>query len=151
MALYTNQQFPPVAADLAAYPNSVGGRIMAAVGGQNMATIAGVTALVAEFQNLGWTWNPNVGGRSAAQGRELLDRQIAAIGNGECGWVAHAMRELLATPAPYGFGIAAAATATYAGNGDGFLSAHAGIVHNLPANTSAGPGCRPCRRPRSGT
>jgi hypothetical protein len=109
---------------------------MAACQGNAAANIADMIAIVAEFQNLGWTWDPNVGGRSPENGRQLLDRQIAAIGRGECGWLAHALNELLAAPAPYGFGVVGAVTQTYDGNGEGFVSPHAGVVHNLPANIS---------------
>jgi hypothetical protein len=139
MGIYTTNLYPPVnAVDIAAWPNSVGGRIMAAVPGNTATTVAEMTALVNAFQGLGWTWNPNIGGRGRGKGRELLDRHIANIGSGECGYLAHALNELLAAPAPYGFGIVGSVTATYDGaaNAHGFLSVHNGNVHNLPPNTS---------------
>ena len=139
MGIYTTNVYPPVnAVDIAAWPNSVGGRIMAAVPGNTATTLAEMTALVNEFQGLGWTWDPHIGGRGSASGRALLDRHIANIQSGECGYLAHALNELLAAPAPYGFGIVGSVTATYAGaaNADGFLSVHNGNVHNLPPNTS---------------
>lgn len=144
MGLYTNQNFAaPLTADLVTWPNTVGGRIMAALAVNNAETLAEMNAVIAEFQNIGWTWNPNIGGRSAAHGRALLDLGIAAAGRqGECGFLAHALNELLATPAPYGFGVTGAVTATYAGipdaHGDdqGFISHHVGIHHNLAANMS---------------
>jgi hypothetical protein len=143
MGLYTNLTNPPnpSAADLLLWPNTVGGRIMAACVGNNAATLVEMAAIVAEFQNIGWTWNPNIGCRSGAVARGLLDLGIAAAGReGECGFLAHALNELLAAPPPYGFGVVGATTATYDGTandtGMGFIANHAGIWHNLPANMS---------------
>jgi hypothetical protein len=143
MGLYANLTNPPNPnpVDLLTWPNSVGGRIMAAanLAGNTATTLPEMIALIGEFQNIGWTWNPGIGGRNDDRGKHLLDLGIAAAGReGECGFLAHALKVLLEAPAPYGFGIGAglAATVTYDGGGNGFVSPHAGVHHNLPANTS---------------
>ncbi len=147
MGLYSNWDYAnvghlPAGADLAAWPNSVGGRIMNAVGAANVSSLVGMSSVVAEFQNIGWVWDPSVAGRSELSGKSLLDRQIA--GRGECGWLATALHILLKTPAPYGFGQPGSEFRVYSGlagadpapaiQGDGFVAHHAGLHHALPAN-----------------
>jgi hypothetical protein len=150
MGLYTNWKYNdpnhvPAIADQGAWPNSVGGRIMQAPAlvGININTLPGMTALVNEFQNIGWAWDPSIAGRTAESGKTLLDRQIA--GRGECGFLAAALHILLKTPPPYGFGQAGSDIRVYSGKagadngandiqGDGFVAQHNGLPHGISPN-----------------
>ena len=148
MGLYSNwnhaaAHHQPSVVDRARWRSSCGGRIMQAchTAGHDHTTLVGMRAIVAEFQNVGWTWNPSTAGRGAGAGRTWLDRQAA--GAGECGFVGAALAELLMTPQPYGFGLArgqpaSPATAVYNGGGGGwgFLADHVGLHHGLTANVS---------------
>jgi hypothetical protein len=71
-----------------------------------------------------WVWDPDIGGGGDLVGDAVLDERTTA---GECHFVAEALRVLLVTAAPYGFGVPSAqvSVAQYAGaGGDGFLSGH---------------------------
>lgn len=146
MGLYANLP-APTATDIALWPNTIGGQIMAACAGNHAATLVEMQHIVAQFQNIGWTWDPNIGGRNAAAGHRVLDTHVGTAISGECGFLAHALSALLTAPPPYGFGIAAinVTTPTYAGNvmaglSQGFIAAHVGVHHNLAANTSLATG-----------
>jgi len=134
----------PAMPDVGAWPGTVGGQIMAACAHHNATTEVGMDAIVAEFQNIGWAWNPKRSGRSLASGTTLLDR--TAAGSGECGWLAWALHVLLEVPAPYGFGRAGLSTPrVYSGlndydqvghEGEGFVATHVGVHHGRPANVA---------------
>lgn len=98
----------------------------------NIGTEASMNALVAAFHGVlstEFVWTPSQGG---ANGRIVLDGERRT---GECRFLAEALRVLLISPAPYGFGVDAArvTVATYDSGGNGFIARHVGVHYGLSA------------------
>jgi hypothetical protein len=78
-----------------------------------------------ELANANWVWNPDIAGSGDLIGDSVLDERIQ---KGECHFVAEALRVLLVTAPPYGFGVPTAQVSCVKYDG----ASHAGFIAQHP-------------------
>lgn len=158
MNIYRNllAKLPVGAADQLRSRETLGGKVMHAATTGNWAPATHMTQITDAFYRelvaAGWRWTPSKSCGSIEQAAKLLDGEMV---HAECQVAARAFELLMQSPAPNGFGVAAAKMVTYSGNElligadggqptaesvkrdatRGFYSRHPILgVHGLPAN-----------------